>query len=435
MKLEITDQEGLKKRLGFEIPQDIVTKEIAKVYNQLSSTARLKGFRPGRVPPNIFKKVFWPQIKSGVIKNLLPEYYRQAIDEAGLEPIGDPKLGDFSLEEGKPLFVTVDLDVKPAIEPSDYTGIDVEWQKVQATDEDVAETLARLQENNAQFEVVEDRAVKAEDAVVLDCKGTLKTGSKDMMEKRNILFYIKGGDGIDDFTNALIGMNKGETKRIDAVLPEGFPDKDSGGEKAILDVTIKEIKEKSLPSLDDEFARDIGEFGNLAELKEGIKGQIQSSLERQAENLARERIIKALLEKNPFEPPDIMVESRIDEMIAEIEDQLRSGDSGFDADKWDRIRIRDKLRPQGKRDVHLSLILEGIAKKEGLSASEDEIERELGRLTYKAGHDFEEIKNRAKENGTWGIIRNSILIDKAMKFVLEKANRIEIHEVSKGDTK
>ena len=425
MKLEVTDQQDQKKRLEFEIPQDIVTNELRKIYQQISSSAKIKGFRPGKVPKTILKRFYWSQIESEVIKNLVPDYYRQAIDEAALEPIGEPKFDDLLVEEGKPLIVGVTLEIKPVLEPKDYTNIDVQWQTPQVTDQDVADTLKRLQEKNAQFEVVDQRPAREGDIVVLAYDGTVEGQSLEKGDHEDIQVEISGEN---DFVKALIGLEKGETKRIDMRLPEDYPQEALRGKKAVLDVTIKEIKEKTLPSLDDEFARDLGEYDNLESLKKEIREQIQSSLDRQAENLARQELIKTLVDRNPFEPPESMVEARLDEIIENLEHQLRLGGNQFDTKEWDRNKVREELRSKAKTDVHLALIQEGIARKEELVVPEEEIDRQIEILSLQTKQDFTELKERAKKNGTWDRLRESLLLDKAMDFVLEKANRIEVPE-------
>jgi trigger factor len=430
MKVEVTDQEGQKKRLEFEIPQDVVTDELGKVYRQINATAKLKGFRPGKIPRAIIKRFFWPQIEAEVIQKLIPIYYRQAISEAALEPVGEPAFDDFFLEEGKPLPIRVTLEVKPVLEPKDYIGIEVNWQKPEAKDEDVADMLARLQEKNAQFEVAGNRPVQEGDVIVLAYDGTMDGSPIDKKRSEDLQLEIRGGDEKNDFTNALVGLSKGEAKKIEVTLPEDFPQKEMRGKKAILDVTIKEIKEKRLPPLDDEFARDLGDYDDLDALKKQIRNQIQTSLDRQAENIAREEAVNILMTKNPFEPSETMIESRLNEMIASLEHQIRLDDEDGNRVDWDSEKFREEFRPKAEKDVHLSLILEGIARKEGLSVSEGEIEHQIELLSLQTKQDYEDLKNKAKINGTWDRVRASFLRNKAMDFVMEKATRREVPEVA-----
>ncbi len=428
MKVEVIEQQD-KKKLTFEIPQDVITEELGKIYREINSTAKIKGFRPGKVPRSIIKRFFWSRIESEVIQNLVPSYYRQAISEANLEPIGDPTFDDFFLEEGKPLSVGVTLEVKPVIEPKDYTNIEIKWQKTEATDEDVHVMLTNLQEKNAQFEVVEDRPVQEGDIVFLDYKGTMDGKPINKKTNEDIQIEINSKDDKGEFAKALLGLTKGETKRIALTLPENFPRKELIGKSCILDVTIKEIKEKKIPPLDDEFARDLGEYDDLESLKKEIREKIQSSLDRQAEDNAKDQLINTLIERNPFDPPGPMIESRLDDIISGIENQLRLGGSNYlNSDKWDREKVREELRSKAKRDVHIALIQEGIARKEGLSVSEEEIEKQIELISLQAKQDFNELKNKAKTEGSWDKIRKSLLMDKAMDFVMEKAVRIEMQE-------
>jgi len=430
MKVAVTDQQDQKKRLEFEIPQDVILKELDKVYRQFNSTAKIKGFRPGKVPKAILKRFYWTQIESEVIQSLMPTYYREAIIESALEPIGEPQFDELLVEEGKPLAVGVTLDVKPFIEPGDYANIEVKWRRPQATDADVEDMLAKLRENNAQIDVVEDRPVEKGDIVFFSYSGTVAGMPPDKKKKGDGEIEI---DGKGDFTKALIGVKKGDTKRIEMTLPGNFPNAALQGKEAILDVTVKEIKEKHLPDLDDEFARDLGEYDDLESLKREIREQIQTSFDRQAENAARGELTDVLLERNPFEPPESMVETRLDEMIAHIEDQLRMG--GGAAGDWDRAKVREELRPKAKRDVRLSLVQEGIARKAGLNVPEGEIERQIEILSLQAKQDFESLKNRAKTNGTWDRIRAGLLREKAMDVVVQSAVRIEIPERSDENNK
>ena len=428
MKFELTEQQDQKKRLEFEIPEDVVTNELTKIYRQISTTAKVKGFRPGKVPKSIIKRFFWSQIESEVIKNLVPTYYQQAISEAALEPIGEPVFDDFFLEEGKALTVGVTLEVKPVLEPRDYTNIEVKWPKPGASDKDVADMLARLQEKNAQFEVVEGRPAREGDIVVLGYAGTAENRPIDPRRTEDLQIEIKSGEEQNDLIKAVIGMSKNETKRIDLVLPKDFPQKELREKHTQLEVVLKEIKGKKLPNLDDEFARDLGEYDDLEALKKEIRQQIQSSLDKQAENVAREEIGNILIERNPFQPPESMIEERLDSMISGIENQLRLGGGHLNTQNWDRGKFREELRPKARRDVHLGLIQEGIARKESLNVPEEEIEQQIELLSLQTRQDFNELKDRAKTNGTWERIRISLLADKAMDFVMDKAVRIEVPE-------
>ncbi|MGA1796957.1 MAG: trigger factor [bacterium] len=429
MKVSVTDQQDQKKRLEFEIPQDIISKELDKVYRQFNSSAKIKGFRPGKVPKAILKRFYWTQIESEVIQGLVPTYYREAIVESALEPVGEPHFDEFFVEEGRPLTVGVTIEVKPLIEPRDYTKIEVKWRKPQATDADVEDMLARLRAKNANIEVVEDRPVEAGDIVLFSYSGTVSGTPLDTKKRQDGEIEV---NGTNDFTKALIGVARGDTKRMEMTLPEDFPNPALQGKKAILDVTVREIKTKHLPALDDEFARDLGEYDDLESLKKEVREQIQASLDRQAENAARGDLVEVLLERNPFEPPESMVETRLDEMIAHIEDQLRMGGG---AGNWDRAKVREELRPKAKKDVHLSLVQEGIARKEGLNVPEGEIEHQIEILSLQTRQDFESLKNKAKMNGTWDRIRAGLLREKAMDVVVESAVRSEIPERADEDNR
>jgi trigger factor len=428
MKVDVIEQEDKKKKLTFEIPQDVISEELGKIYREINSTAKIKGFRPGKVPKAILKRFFWNRIESEVIQKLVPSYYSKAISEANLQPIGEPKFDDLFVEEGKSLSVGVTLEVKPVIEPKDYTNIEVKWQKTEATDEDVILMLTNLQEKNAQFEVVEDRPVQEGDIVFLDYEGTVDGKPIDKKKKEDLQIEIDSKGEKGDFAKALIGLRKGETKRIALTFSENFPKKELCGKACVLDVIIKEIKEKKIPVLDDEFARDLGEYDDLESLKKEIREKIQASLDSQAENIAKEGLINSLIERNPFDPPEAMIESRIDDIIAGIENQLRLGGNYVNTGKWDRDKAREELRPKAKKDVHLALIQEGIANKEGLKISEEEIEKQIEILSLQTKQDFDELKNRAKTEGSWDKIRASLLMDKAMDFVMDKAIRIEVQE-------
>ncbi|MGA1864123.1 MAG: trigger factor, partial [bacterium] len=363
MKVDVIEQEDKKKKLTFEIPQDVISEELGKVYREINSTAKIKGFRPGKVPKAILKRFFWNRIESEVLQKLLPSYYNKAISEADLQPIGEPKFDDIFVEEGKPLTVGVIVEVKPVIDPKDYTNIEIKWKKPEATDEDVILMLKNLQEKNAQFEVVEDRPVQEGDIVFFNYEGTVDGKPIQRKKKDDLQIEINSKDEKNGFVKALIGLKKGETKKIDLIIPENFPNKELSGKGCILDVIIKEIKEKKIPVLDDEFARDLGEYDNLESLKKEIREKIQTSLDNQAENIAKEELINVLIEKNPFDPPESMIESRIDDIINGIENQLRLGGSYVNTDKWDRDKAREELRPKAKKDVHLALIQEGVARK------------------------------------------------------------------------
>ncbi len=433
MKVDISDLDVLKKRVDFEIPQEVISDEITKICRNISSTKQIKGFRPGRVPKDIVKRLFWTKIKADVINKLVPEYYDKVLEETGLNPISKPEFGDFDLEDGKPLLVKVTLGVKPLIEPKDYLGLEVEWKKAEAAEEDIEKMLKNLQEKNAQFEVVEDRPVKKGDMVIIDYAGTIKIEGKeedkneakeeDRAEDKNILIQIEDKDEINDFSMSLLGMNKDESKKIEALLPEDFPLENLRGKNVELDVTVKEIKGKKLPSLDDEFAKDIGNYDSLDELKKFLRAQLDNSLEISSKNLAQNSIIEKLLDKNPYDPPEILIEERRKELLAETENRIRQKGSVIDNNyELEKAKfIQEDLTPMAKKDVQLSIILESVAKKEGLRVLDYEIDHQIKLIALQTNQKFEDLKETIKESGKWNNIRTSILVNKAMNLIMEKA--------------
>lgn len=427
MKVDVTDIEMLMKRIEFDIPQDIVEKEVGKIYHKLNTSKQVKGFRRGKVPNSILKRLFWTEIENEVVNTIVPDFYYTAIQETGFDVIGKPMFEDVKIEDGKALHVSAKVTLKPSIKAKNYKGINVELIEKDVTEEDVNKLLRSLQEKNAQYEIVEKGPVKEGDIVIVDLEGRYKEdASLTDVTYKDILIQIPGGDKPDDILNPLLDKNKGDVVKIKGEFPDNFQVMELREKDADLDVTIKEVKEKILPELDDEFAKDLGEYETLEELKNKLRETLKESLENQINSSIKEQAVSALIKENPFDPPDVMVNERLDEMLDDVENRIRLGGGSPENINWNREKVRERFRPEAIKYVQMSLILESVAREEAMEVSEEELDKELMLLANQAKKDFQELKETAQKNGTLNFIKNNLLTNKAMDFVVENTIKVNL---------
>jgi len=309
MNVNVEEISSIKKKVSIEIPGDEVTKEVDSFYKDLGKKANIKGFRPGKVPRNILERYFKDYVKAEVVQKLIGESYPKALTEANLEPVAPPVIDPGEFSEGKSFQYSAVIDVKPDIKLEGYTGLKIEGKKEELKDEEVEQRLKSLQNLHANLKTVsEGRPIQTGDYVIVDYEASV--GGKPLEGAKALDFTVEVGSGqfIPTFEEKLIGLNPGEEKEIEVSFPEDYGYQKWAGKTILFHVKIKEIKEKILPVLDDEFAKDLGDYSSLEELKTKLRGEIEKEKELALESQLKEQVVEQLLEANLFVVSESLVE-------------------------------------------------------------------------------------------------------------------------------
>jgi len=423
MNVNVEEISSIKKKVSVEIPGDDVTKEVDSFYKDLGKKAKIKGFRPGKVPRNILERYFKDYVKAEVVQKLIGESYPKALTEANLEPVSPPVIDPGEFNEGKSFQYSAVIDVKPDIKLEGYTGLEIEGKKEELKDEEVEQRLKSLQNLHANLKTVsEGRPIQAGDYVIVDYEASV--GGKPLEGAKAVDFTVEVGSGqfIPTFEEKLIGLNPGEEKEIEVSFPEDYGYQKWAGKTILFHVKIKEIKEKILPVLDDEFAKDLGDYSSLEELKTKLRGEIEKEKELALERQLKDQVVDQLLEANPFEVPESLVEEQAKALASDM--KLRLAAQGVDLKNLGvtEEKLQGDYQAMAQKQVKTFLILEKIASQEGIAVTDEEADERLKEMAEKMHQKFDVVKRYYEKNGLLPEVKAGILRDKTLHFLLEKAN-------------
>lgn len=427
MKITLDTISPTKKKFKVEIPPDLVSSEIRKAYNDLGKTAKLKGFRPGKIPINVLKRFFSEKIQTEVTSKLINESFTKALEEHHLAFLSVPVFVDKGpLEEGKKFDYTAEFEVKPEIEVKDYEDIELKREKAVVSDELVWKRIEGLRDHNAPLKTIDDREAKEGDIVTIDYESFLEEKKAQHIREKDVSFPLGSGKLMDEFEKNLLGMKLNEEKGFEIKYPETHSNKLLAGNYVRFKIKLNEIKEKVLPELDDEFAKDLGDYESLKELWEKVK---EDCIREEEENI-RDRLVEDLMdkiiEKNPFEVPESLVKNQLQYLILEYSKNPRINPE-------EKISL-DDLTKRAIKLVRTDLILEKVAEKEWILAEDKDVEQELERISEETQQSLDKIRAVYMEPNRLENLKAQLLREKTIKFLLSKVNIIEKEESREPDS-
>ncbi|MEW6375918.1 MAG: trigger factor [Thermodesulfobacteriota bacterium] len=423
MKANVEEINSIKKKVNIEIPEDQVIKEIDSFYEELRRKARIKGFRPGKVPRSILERYFKDYVKAEVVQKLIQVSYPQALSETNLHPVSPPLIDPGELENGKPFQYSATVEIKPDIKLEGYIGLEIEGKKEEVKDEEVEERLKGLQNLHANLKTISDkRPIQTGDYVIVDYQARMD--GKPLEEGKAIDFTVEVGSGrfIPAFEEKLIGLKPEEDKEIEVSFPEDYGYKKWAGKTISFQVNIKEVKEKILPLLDDEFAKDLGDHSSLEELKTKLKGEIEKEKELIFERQLKDQLVDRLLQANPFEVPESLVEEQAKAMVSDTKLRLATQGVAFNHLGVTEEKLQEDYREMAKKQVQTFLILEKIANQEGMTVTDEEADQRLREISERTHQKFDVVKRYYEKNGLIPGVKAGILNDKTLNLLLQKAN-------------
>ena len=422
IKIEKTENKN-ELKLEFTIEAKKFDDAILKVYQKSARYFNIPGFRKGKAPFNIVERMYGDEIfYEDAFNELVPEIYEKEIEENKIEAVSKPNIDIVTMKKGENLVFTAIVQTKPEVKLGKYKGIELKNVEYTVTDEDVEHELSHMQEHNARIITVEDRAVKEKDIAVIDFEGFVDGKAFEGGKAERHELEIGSKTFIPGFEDQIIGMKIGEEKEINVKFPEDYFSKDLAGKDAMFKVKLHEIKEKQLPELDDEFAKDVSEFDTLKDLKVSIKDKKQAENDEKAKHETENLAIEAVSAETNIDIPSGMIETEIDAMIRDLEQQLSY--QGISLDQYlhimnkTRKEIEDNYKEQAEKNVKSRLILEEIIKEEKLEASEEEISEKIKEMASNYGKKEDDLnKNEALKE----YLANSIKTEKAIELIIKNA--------------
>lgn len=419
MKVNLENLKDTEKKIDVYIPQPTVKEKTDEIFREFKKNAKIKGFRPGKAPDSVVRSRYKEDIEQEVTSELVSNSLPEALKEVSLQPINRPHIHTDELNPEQDFHYSAVFEVFPEFELSDYTGLELTRKEIKVEDEHIEKTLKNIRERSAQSKLVEeDRPVQKGDNVVVDFEGRLDGEVIEDLKKENVQFLVGEGQLIDEFENNLLGMKKGEERQFDVSYDENFQIKEAAGRTVNYTLRVNEIYDRILPELNDEFASEVG-FDTLDELKERIREDLKNQLEKEEQSRITEQILEQLDRKNDIEVPVSLVQQELSRL-------KRDYMANYQRQGMQPPRFTDEMEKQfeerAKRNVKSSIILSEIAKKEGISVSSGEIEDRLQQIADSVQMPVENVKQVYKENDMLSSLEGSIMEEKVLEFIKEKAN-------------
>ena len=400
-----------------EIPSPQVREAVESLYRDLNKRVRIKGFRSGRIPRDVLERRYGDYIREQAISHLINETYPQAISQESLEPISPPTIDSGELALESPFTYSAVVEVRPRIEVTGYTGLRLKGHREKVTTKEVAGKLEQLRMMHAQLEPVAGRdQVQKGDVVLLDFQGLLNARPIRDGKAENYSLEVGSGSMVPGFEEALIGKKKGVQEEITVVFPDDHPRKDLAGKEVTFEVTLKEIRQRVLPSLDDEFARDVGDYQDLHALKERIKADLERAKEHKLKEELRQAAIDQLLQANPIEIPSYLVQRRTEELLQDL--KMRTATQHRELPSGEEQKARGEYEKIAEQEVRVSFLLEEIGQKESIEATSEEIQERLQELAQAYQRPMEDLSQNPSLKAA---VRRALEREKILDFIIAEA--------------
>lgn len=424
MKATLISKENNRAKFTMDFTAEEFEAAVVKAYQDSKDKFNIDGFRKGKAPRSIIEKHFGEGVFfEDAINNLFQTAYPEALNELDLEVIDSPQADFSEIGKGKPLTVTIDVAVYPVVEVKDYKGIEVEQVDPEVTEEDVDRDIEAMRKRNSRM-VVADRPVENGDTVILDYAGFVGDEQFQGGTAENQELKIGSGMFIPGFEEQLIGVKAGESKDVVVTFPEEYQAKELAGKEATFKCTVHEVKFEELPELDDEFAKDVSEFDTLAELRDDARARILESVKLQCENEAKDKVIAQVYENNKIEAPATMVADEMDRMIQELEQQMRY--QGLNIQQYLQFTgsnlddFRNEIKPEAEKRAATRIVLRSIGDVENVEVTDEDLDKELQRMSEAYNTDPENIKKMLGEENL-AFFRKDIALTKVMDMLYNEA--------------
>lgn len=422
MKVQVEEISPVRKKINVEIPEDQVQGAIDAFYKDLGKKTTIKGFRPGRAPRSILERYFKDYAQEEVAQKLIQETYEKAFSQISLRPIASPVLEPGELRAGKPFQYSATVDVKPDIKLGDYIGLKLEAKREEVRNEEIEERLKAIQDVHASLRSLsEPRPIQKGDYVILDYEASIDGKVLGEGKATDVSLEVGTGQFIPELEEKLVGLLPEEEKEVEILFPPDYSYEKWAGKTVKFRVKIKEMKEKVLPPLDDEFAKDLGAYDSLQELREKLREEIAKAKEQKLRLDLQGEILEQLLRENSFDVPAVLVEEQTKVLVSETKMRLAAQGAELADTGLTEEGLREEFRPRAEKEVRTYLILEKIAEMEGLTVSDEEVENRLREIAERFREKFERVKSYYEKNDLLPNVRGEILGRKTLDFLLQKA--------------
>jgi len=419
-----TSKDGVKREISVEIPAEEVNRETEALIAKYQKVARLPGFRVGHVPASVIRQRFKEDLKSDVVEALVPRYFRKEAEKLGVVPVSQPRVTDLHIHEGEPLRFKASFEIMPEVQVEGYQELRAEHPQIEVKDEEVEEALNNIREQHATFTTIEGSPLGEGDFAQASMDGRPKDADDKTqpVHMDEVLIEIGGKNTVPEFSANLRGASAGNTREFEVVYPEDSNDRRLAGKTFVYTVKVQAVKQKNLPELNDDFAKELGEFTSLDQVRKQIRENMLAERQHTAEREAKDKLVAELVRRNEFEVPESLVDRQID---LRLERGLRAlaaqGMKMEDMKKMDLPRLRAGQRDQAVQDVKSSLLLDRIAELEHIEVGDEELNKEVEALARQSKQSPEAVRTRLTQDGGLDRIRNRIRSEKTLEFLYHQS--------------
>ena len=413
----------VKKKLSLEIPWSEVKNELNAVYREVGKKAKIKGFRPGKIPRNVLETYYKEQAEEETATNIVNKYYWQTLEDKGIVAVSRPEINQEGLKEDTAFSFSASFETEPEFEPKGYKGIELEKEKIQVTDSDMEKRLDEIRQMFATMEEIkDDRPAVKGDFVVIDFAGSLNGELSKELKADDYYLEIGSQKFVPGFEEQLIGMKNEETKSINVVFPVNYHEKKFAGKEIIFNVTLKNIKEKKLPEIDENFIKNFDRYNSIEDLKTDVRKTLEEKFQGLAETNLQNNITEVLIKENDFEVPPSLLERQIYYMMADTQKRMIS--AGMDEKNAIELsfKMHDKFKDDAVKIVKSFLLLKKIAKKESFIVEENDIEKYIQELAAQYGRDYESFRTMYDNEERKDSLKMELMQKKVFDFIEQNAN-------------
>jgi trigger factor len=413
--------EGVKHSLEISVPVSEVEQETERVVSEIQKKVRLPGFRPGKAPVSLVKSRFGGDIRQDVLEKLVPKAFRAAVDKDHLEVVGAPDISDVHFHAGEPLKFKAAFEVAPTFDLKDYRGILVNYTEPEVSDEDIAKRLEEIREQKAEYVNEDPRPLADGDFAMVSLESL--SGVSPKISQDEIMLKIGDESTLAAFSENLRGASPEESREFDVTYPADYERKNLAGRTVRFRTEVKAVRRRELPELNDEFAKDLGDYQTLEEVKEMVRKSIQRDREVRAQEAAKHQLIDKLVDEHDFPIPNVYVDRQIE---INVENQLRTlAAQGIDPKsiKLDWNKVRETQKGKAERDVKASLLLDKVGERESIAATQEEVDKEVQRIARQQREAVAVTRAKLQKEGALGRIAAAIRTEKTLNFLFEHARK------------
>ncbi len=424
------DISQVKKKLSFEIPWAFVKDELENVYRDLGKKAKIKGFRPGKIPRKVLENYFKADAEGETITNIVNKYYWQELDDRGIIALSRPEIEQNGLKGNTDFSFSAVFETEPAFEPQGYSGIALEKVNISVSQEDMENRLQEIRKMFATMQdVAEDRQAVMGDFATIDFSGTLDGDALPELKSDNFLLELGSKRFIPGFEEAVVGMKNSETKTINLTFPADYSEKKMAGKDVIFTVTVKGLKEQKLPEINEEFIKNFEKYNTLDDLKNDVRSILEEQCKRQSNAEFQNKIMEVVLTANEFEAPPSLVERQIFYMMSDTQKRMKAAGMDEKSAMELSFRMHDQFKQDAEKTVKSFLLIKKIAQKENITADDQDIDNHIKELAEIHHADYETVKSAYDHEERMDSLKSDIIQKKVFDFIESQANISAVEKV------